>query len=187
MAGEAPELWWSVPDGAQRFRLQLARDAAFSALMVDDAVPEGARHRLAEKPAPGTYHWRVASITAQGKQGPFSPPREFTMQAVPDATTASGRVADGQVVIAWSRAANAERYEFQLAEDEAFMDSVLDKTLSATEITLPGIEPGTYFFRVRGVSTEGVVGPYAPVNRLDVPGEPLSPAWLLLLTPLLLL
>ena len=64
---------------------------------------------------------------------------------------------------------------------------MVDKTLSATEITLPGIEPGTYFFRVRGVSAEGVAGPYAPVNRLDVPGEPLSPAWLLLLTPLLLL
>jgi len=188
MAGEPPELWWSIPGDIEQFQLQLARDTAFSDRVVDErAVPDGGRYRLAEEPAPGTYHWRVASISAQGEQGPFSPPRGFTIQAVPDATTASGSVADGEVAIAWGRAANTERYEFQLAEDEAFTELVINETLTETQIALPGIEGGLYFFRVRGVSAEGVAGAYTPVNRLEVPLEPPSSVWLLLLAPLLLL
>jgi hypothetical protein len=187
MHGQAPELWWSVPDVAARFHLQIARDAAFSDLLVDRRQQEGSRQQLAQEPAPGVYHWRVASVSADGERGPFAPPRKFTIQAVPTATTAASSIADGQVVISWGRAANARHYEFQLADDEGFTDRVVDEKLTSTEFTLPDIGTGTFYYRVRGVSAEGVVGPYGPINRLEIPGEPWPPAWLLLLAPLLLL
>jgi predicted phage tail protein len=107
--------------------------------------------------------------------------------AVPAAASASGKVEDGRISLSWDRLANARRYEFQLARDEEFGDLVVTETVETLSHTVEGLEAGEYHYRARGVSGEGVAGPYSPVNALEIPGEPVSPAWLLLLAPLLLL
>jgi hypothetical protein len=187
LATQPPQLWWSRPEGVVRFHVQVARDADFATLLLDLPGAEGTRHAMEGALEPGMHYWRAASVTGDGDQGPFGDPSTFRAQAVPDAATASSALEQGRLRISWDPLANAARYEFQLARDEGFTDLVVDESLPGLSYALADPEPGSYWFRARGVSAEGVPGPYSPVNAMEVPGEPLSPAWLLLLAPLLLL
>ncbi len=97
LIGERIEFTWSAPlPGEQvnanasasanaqplHYRLQLARDASFSAplhdlrgLLTPFAVIDGL--------APGHYHWRLASVRAGTDQGPWGAPRSLLLRARP--------------------------------------------------------------------------------------------------------
>ena len=184
--GEPPKLWWSKPEGAVRYHVQVSSDASFADLVMDEPALDGERHTMAAEPPPGTYYWRAASIDGSGEKGPFGDPGSFRVLAVPAAVTASSEVEDDRVTVSWGKAANAAGYEFQLARDAEFTDLLVDETINDTRYTLTELEPDEYYYRARGVSDEGVKGPYSPVNQFEIQGEPLSPAWLLMLAPLLL-
>lgn len=186
LATQPPELWWSQPQDISSFVVQLARDEAFTDL-VFETPSEATKHQIAEELEPGMHYWRVASVVGGGERGPFSDVRAFRAQAVPDEATASSAVEEDRVVIGWDPLAVATHYEFQLAHDEEFTDLVVDESFTTLEYVLEAPEAGIYYFRARGVSDEGVAGPYSPINSFEIVGEPLSPAWLLLLAPLLLL
>lgn len=62
--------WYSV-EGAVRYRLQLADDAAFTSVVVDTTLDE-TRYAPAVPPPAGDYYWRVAGVNAAGLEGAFS-------------------------------------------------------------------------------------------------------------------
>lgn len=61
-------LRWGTRPGVSRYRLQLAKDATFSDIILDRVIA-GNEYRLTELP-PGRYYWRVASLNA--RRGEFS-------------------------------------------------------------------------------------------------------------------
>lgn len=61
--------WRGVP--GLRYQVQVARDAGFGALLVDQTTTEP--QWLLRDPQPGAYHLRVRSIDAEGFSGPFGP------------------------------------------------------------------------------------------------------------------
>ena len=186
--GAPPELWWSQPENVVRYHVQVASDEAFLERLFDSDALAVQRHTLEREPAPGTYYWRVASISDDGERGPFGDAQAFRVLAVPEApNAASSKVDAGRVVVSWGRSANATEYEFQLARDAEFKDLVVDEAVGATSREVAELEPDVYFYRARGVSDEGVKGPYSPANQFEIEGEPWSPAMLLILAPLLLL
>ena len=102
--GMAPELWWSVPTGAQDFRLQLARSADFKDLLIDEFGLTNPRYQPKLKLAPGHYYWRTATRATTGETGPFADARTFRMQVVPAAPKAEPpKVAEGKVNLTWGR------------------------------------------------------------------------------------
>lgn len=83
-SAEAPELsrdrliiQWSRPAPGQTFRFQLARDAGFTQLRVDQAVAEP-RVDL-PRPGGGRYFLRICTIEADGFAGPFGEPQQITV------------------------------------------------------------------------------------------------------------
>jgi len=69
-AGTGILLRWGARPGVSRYRLQLARDAAFTDI-VFDLVVNGNAYQLTEL-TPGRYFWRIAALTT--KLGEFSSP-----------------------------------------------------------------------------------------------------------------
>ena len=72
--------WADVPSG-HTYRIQLARDAGFADIVLDEAVTDPtAQMRL---PPAGPYFVRVKAITADGVEGAFSATRRFSVPRSP--------------------------------------------------------------------------------------------------------
>jgi len=68
---------WQQSQSAQRYRVQVSRDPAFSRLLLDREVevPEV----TLDRPSAGTWHIRVQRIEDDGYAAPFSVPQEFKL------------------------------------------------------------------------------------------------------------
>lgn len=61
--------WAAVPLPGVRYQVQVARDAAFTQLLLDETT--AVAERLLPKPEAGTYHVRVRTVGADGRAGAF--------------------------------------------------------------------------------------------------------------------
>ncbi len=74
LSDEGVMLAWSVsPLAGAKYQVQVARDAAFKDLVLDETIER--TERLLAKPAPGTYHARVRTVGADGRAGSFGSPQ----------------------------------------------------------------------------------------------------------------
>jgi len=177
---------WAEATGARRYRLQVAADATFSRLQLDEPI-DGASH-LATALPPGDWHWRLASIDATGRQGPFGDPQRFVLRPMPGAP-AEPEVAVGMTRFAWP-AEPGQAFEFQVARSADF--ATIERTLRPNEpqVTLTDLAPGAWYMRVRATDPDGYVGPYTSVQRFVVPEPPpppKGPLWPFLMPLLFLL
>jgi hypothetical protein len=80
-AGASPEvaLRWGQVAGAGHYRLQLARTALFSSLVLDKPDIRATSVRLPGV-GEGTWYWRVAAVDAAGMPGGFSEIRRFKVE-----------------------------------------------------------------------------------------------------------
>ncbi len=176
------EFAWAPNLEAGSVRLQVARDAAFSDLVLQREGLAGSADR-AEIAEPGSYFWRLASTRADGDRGPFGDPRRFELRPMPEPPK-GGVAGDGKTLaLAWSgRAEDTQHVE--LARDPQFSQIVAQADLGSPEWTLPPPTPGgTYYFRYRSIEPDGYVGPYSATLVIEVPRD-LRFLWLLV--PLLL-
>ncbi|MGI9333160.1 MAG: FecR domain-containing protein [Gammaproteobacteria bacterium] len=174
--GPPPLFRWAVPATTETVRIQIASDADFNDVVVDVAEIGGVSFRP-DALEPGDYYWRLASRGTDG-DGPFGDARELRVQAVPATPEAAPpEVAGRNARLTWGRLANAHLYEFELADNEAFEDPIIREVLDEPEFTWESPGPGTFYFRVRGVSDEGITGPYGPANRLEMPYLNVPPDW----------
>ncbi|MFT3665269.1 FecR domain-containing protein [Piscinibacter sp.] len=72
------EFQWSPHPDARTARLQVARDEAFQNIVTEREGLEGGQVTL-NIGEPGTYHWRLASVRADGDQGPFGDAQRFEL------------------------------------------------------------------------------------------------------------
>lgn len=185
LADETVTFEWTRHPAAARYRLQVADGADFASPRHDRS--DLAETRVALALPPGTHHWRVASIRADGDMGPWGDSQSFERVRVPPPAPAgeppqSG--ADG-VTLRWAASPKAGmRYRVQVARDAAFTQLVLDEETGDSRWLLRQPEPGTYFVRTRSVEPDGFAGPFGGAQQFVVErGTPWWP-WLL---PLLLL
>ena len=105
--GDAAVFAWTRPAVVARYRLQVADDAGFTRLRADERALAEPGFQLALPP--GRYHWRLASIAADGDQGPFGDAQAFTQRAIPPSPAAEPpQVGDGQLVFRWQAATAGE-------------------------------------------------------------------------------
>lgn len=89
-SGSTVELTWGPQNGAAAYLLQVSRSRLFARLEINSRQTDtSATARLTSS---GVFYWRVASVDARGKIGPFSPFRRFRAQGTARAT---GPVASG--------------------------------------------------------------------------------------------
>lgn len=184
LEAEIVVLAWSRNPQAARYRLQVSQQPDFSSLVVERADLTDTEASTA-LPV-GTYYWRVASVRADGKQGPFSDALGFERITPPPPAPSLKpvRSSDAGIVLSWSATGlTGARYQVQVARDAAFSHIVLDETVMGTEQLLAAPAPGLHHLRVRTIGANGRSGGFGSAQTIDVPHN----AWWLWLLPLLLL
>lgn len=178
----AVDFAWAQNVDAPGARIQVAQDAEFSTLVIDqDNVPDG--RTRAELAAPGSYYWRLASIRPDGDHGPFGDPQRFELRPMPT-PPAGGVSSDGKsLVFKWS-GRPGDRQLVELARDPQFNDIIARDQIDTAEWQ-PAVpaSAGRYYFRYRSVESDGYVSPYSETLMIDVPRDA---SLFLLLLPLLL-
>lgn len=66
--------WAAAPLDGVRYQVQVARDAGFTQLVLDETTPF--TERLLSKPEPGVYHLRVRSVAPDGRAGAYGAVQE---------------------------------------------------------------------------------------------------------------
>ena len=163
---------WSLSSAAASYRLQVTAGPDFAAPLVDRAGLPGPE--VALPLAPGKWHWRIASVRADGDQGPWSDALHFEQREIPPPPAAAAAQVDGErLALRWSRRDAGDRYRLQLARDATFGELVLERELAEPEFALDGLSPGQYHLRLRTLDAEGYAGPWSAPSQFEVP----TPLW----------
>ena len=160
------ELAWTENPQAQRYRLQVARDAGF-AQVISDLPDLASASRTLQDLAPGEYYWRLASVRGAADQGPWGAVRAFVMRAPPK--TPEPPDMTGSVMKFRWEGEPGQTFELQLARDARFTDLVQDLRLERPELDLAKPPSGTYYMRIKARDADGFQGPYTSPQRLTVP------------------
>lgn len=173
IVGDALTFSWAASSEAARYRLQVARAGAdgFVSPLHDLRGLDTVSHAL-QGLAPGAYQWRLASLRADGDQGPFGDALGFEMRAPPPVPAAPGlgappAVGDHGVRLFW-QGRPGERFDFQMARDAAFTQLVVQRELQGNEIELPLPGDGRFHVRLRARDADGFVGPWSASQHFDV-------------------
>lgn len=181
--GPGARLEWAPTEDAASYRLQVAASPDFASPALEREGIAGPA--LDVELAPGTWHWRVRSVRADGDAGPWGDPQRFEQRAIPP--TPDSRAPDlsgDRMVLRWTAQRPGDRFQFQLARDKGFQDVLIDRTESAPEIAFDKPSAGTYLLRARVVDADGFAGPWTPSSTVEVPRSPwwwLAPAVVLIL------
>lgn len=162
-------LAWADNLEAARYRLQVARDPGFAQIVqqTDGQTGSQAQVTVAE---PGTYHWRLASVRADGDAGPWGDARLFEARPLPEPAT-GGASSDGKTLeISWS-GRDEDRHQVELSRDGSFNEVLHRADLKATQWALPMPAAGTYYFRYRSVEPDGFVSPWSSTLKLEAPRD----------------
>ena len=169
--------------GAAGYRVQVARDERFDALLADlrSATPELRIAGLAD----GRYPMRLRAVGGNGLEGRDAlatlwlkaRPEPPLPRAPAARATLRGSAAD----FAWTASSEAARYRLQLARDDGsaapFSAPLLDlKDLAALAHRADGLPPGVYVWRVGSVRADGDAGPFGDPMHFELRALPPQPA-----------
>jgi len=173
LSGEQVELAWTRAPAAQRYRLQLDADATFTRPRIDRDDLD--TDRLVVALPAGRYHWRLATITAAGEQGPFGDAASFELQPppvqppAPPGTLAPPESTGNQLTIRWPARGPAASYDVQVASDSSFGVVLIERRVQQPELTFDALPAGRYYVRVRTIDPDAGAGPYGEAQAFEVP------------------
>jgi hypothetical protein len=172
LRGSAAELRWTDSADADHYRLEIARDAAFSDIVLTREDLKATAFDTAEISEPGTYHWRLTSVAADGEHGPAGDARAWELKPVPEAVDAALDASGEDLVASWRPGEAGQSYQVQVAADAAFTDLELDRVIAEPRIDLGPVSGQVRFLRVRAIEPDGYLGPWGAVQRIDPPPDP---------------
>ncbi|MEK8030892.1 FecR domain-containing protein [Ideonella sp. DXS29W] len=182
LASPSIDFSWTRNPQAARYRLQVADDAAFGTPRIDrdDLSATGASLELPE----GTHWWRLASVRADGDQGPWGDAQRVTrVPQPPPPPPEPPESTDSGMKLRWGAGAPGTRYQVQVSRDPSFAAVLHDERVEQPSWLLPKPEPGRYLVRVRSIDAEGFEGPFGTPQEIEVQRS----LWWLMLLPLVLL
>lgn len=175
-----PTFAWSKVVDVARYRVQVASEPSFAQPLYDVSSEQNIWQVPADLPA-GQLHWRAASITSAGQQGPWRPAAGFTYKPAPGAVDlgrSAIEIADETIELKLPQAPVGLSYEAILSSAADLVPVLAQAQATDGSLSLPRPDGGTYYLGVRLVdSSDKTPGP-ATVQELDVP---YSRLWLLLL------
>ncbi|SFI06810.1 FecR family protein [Collimonas sp. OK307] len=159
---------WAEVGNAQAYHLQVASDAEFKQLVVDQAalaVPQFSAGKLAL----GNYYWRVATIVEQTNgrdQGPYCDPNSFDLLPALQVPKIADAI-DGDLSFRWS-AEPGQTFLVEIGRDAGFSALLLTQTTATPEINVPRPASGTYFIRIKATDSDGYVAPFSPSQKVYI-------------------
>ena len=70
--------------------------------------------------------------------------------------------------LSWERVNGAARYHLMISDRFLFTSPLYDKDRGDTTVTLEGVHPGEYYWRVASINASGVWGPYSETRRFRI-------------------
>lgn len=160
------QLNWTAHPQAQSYRLQVARDAGFTQLVVDQpALPDP---QATVPLSTGDYHWRIATTAAGPDKGPWGDAQLLLMRDPPAQPPPPVITPDSlQFQL---QAEPGQRFELQMASDAAFTQMLHAVASNTPDVTLPKPqEGGRLYVRYRAVDADGFIGPYTTPQMVLLP------------------
>ncbi|MFZ6649377.1 FecR domain-containing protein [Undibacterium sp. TJN25] len=163
------EFSWTEAADAKSYRLQVANDAAFSNIVLDQAGINDIR-MTAETLKPGTYFWRAATVTEKNgrpDQGPFSDVQSFVLMPPQPAMAPFTDNGDKELSFNWP-SEPGQKFLLQIGRDPTFTSLYLSKELEQPELRIPRPDAGQYFIRVRATDADGYTGAFSSTQKITI-------------------
>ena len=174
--GDKATFEWTRATQVTRYRLQVSAGDDFAEPRVDQG---GLAETSAQMPLPpGRYQWRVASVLADGDQGPFGDAQAFEMRKIPASPPLEAPMPEGDSLrVRWKAGEPGGSYQVQFARDAQFTQGLVEQLVAEPQVALPLPAPGTYYLRVKSIDADGYAGPFGPAQEVQIP---YSKWWLLI-------
>ena len=160
---------WTVPPTAKTFLFQYTDSDLFS-----DAVTSGVLTKATFKPVSlpqGDYYWRVKAIDSALNESEWSAFRLMHVLPAPPAKPgliepATGFFTDDTSIdFSWTQVNYASQYEIQIDNNSSFTSPEISTTAASGEnsknVDISSLGTGTWYWRVRGVNSNSVAGPWS--------------------------
>lgn len=174
------ELHWAAQADTPRYRLQVAPNDKFEALLLDRPVT-GTKATLPDLPD-GTYAIRVRGIRADGLEGLDATCPKVAIDGTPQpplvvSPQPDSKVRDKRPSFRWTESVQAVSYQWQLAADPAFTQVLAEQPAVRGDGTRApqALALGRYYWRVASRDNTGKVGPYTHALPFDLVEEPPVP------------
>ncbi len=169
-------LRWKKLPGAVYYVIEIARDRAFSKVVMQEKVDTN--YFRWNPPERREYHWRVHGVDADGRAGKFSPPRVVGIDLPgpsPQQPAAGATIeyasAPPRVTLGWQATDRYTSYEVQIARDAAFSRDTVQLESKAARIDSVEYRPGAlgvFHWRIVGVRASGERSLPGPTSQFTV-------------------
>lgn len=151
-------LRWEPVEGASEYELEIAHDAAFADVAVRARVSVPA-YRWREIPA-AIYFWRVRSLDGETRSSPWSEARQIRPASrTPAMITPNGQritcAPHCDVELRFERNPVMKRYLIAVSSTSEIGPDIVPRSVTAASARVRLQEPGTWYWRVRGVDFSG--------------------------------
>ncbi|MEW5786372.1 MAG: FecR domain-containing protein [Pseudomonadota bacterium] len=152
------EFSWPAVPGAKGYRAQLARDAAFAQVVLDDRTQEPHVKWTDDLPD-GPYVLRLRAGDGDGLEG-FNRDQAFELDARPfppllSAPALGERLYQNDVLLTWSAASGAQGYRVQLSPTPDFSRDVIERRLPAVLRLQETLPDGEWHWRAASLDEAG--------------------------------
>jgi hypothetical protein len=171
-----PAFSWAPADGAIRYEFQLSADPGFNSTQYS-FFTKNTRATVDKALTNGTYYWRVRSDDSAGNVSAWSAAWSIVRNWAPTQTLTAPANGAGIVypstplTLRWSATPGAAEYKVYLGTDPALGSMVSTNyplETQATEYTPPELlAPGTYYWAVTPVDSQGNLGSRSPVRSFN--------------------
>lgn len=164
-------LRWTQAPGAVAYDYEIAGAAGFAQPVARARADDTASIRLPDALPPGDYAWRIRSVDASGKAGPFGDSLAFTVRPLAEVTAIDRAAAIDTrgVTFRWQAGQPGQRYRFQMSRTPDFRKTEVDMLVDRAEATLPRLRGGTWYLRAQTIDVDGFEGPLPAPQQIDVP------------------
>jgi hypothetical protein len=159
--------WIDAPD-ANYYHLQVAKDAAFHEMLIDQPQVSGLQF-ASDKLVPGKYWWRTASVTEHDSKidhGPFGDAQSFELFE-PQKLAPIGDQGGNEFSFSWP-SEPGQKFLVQIGRDPEFKSLLLDKQTDHAEVRMPRPPAGTYYVRVQATDPDGYVGAFTAAQKFTI-------------------
>jgi len=167
------EIMFGQIQEAVAYRAIMAKDSDFKDIVKEQVIEPGDPFTVYVS-EDGTYFLASRSIDSLGLEG--LPSETVTlkvrMSPIPPiivSPVSNTRYFDDVPRFEWLAVQEAEKYHLQVAEDRTFAKVVVDQQdLSDTKYEPGQFEPGTYYFRIRSVGSDGYEGGWSDILSFTI-------------------
>ncbi|AZP12724.1 FecR domain-containing protein [Undibacterium parvum] len=168
LRAESVNFAWTEATDALGYRLQLASDAEFKQILIDQSEIKATQYTASKLPH-AKYFWRIATLAQKnGKldQGPYSDTQTFSFMPAQAMNPVTDTGANA-LSLNWP-SEPGQSFLLEIASDASFSALYLSQQLSQPEISIPRPPSGLYFIRVKATDADGYVGAYSATQKVEI-------------------